>query len=66
MKKLFVYSKADAMIGHRFNDDVALCYAASLDEAIQIFSNMYDAESIIGYVWEAQFNDNGICVCTDY
>lgn len=75
-KKLFVYARANAMVDHRFTDDIALCYACSLDEAVTIFSKMYDKDFIFSkiqaadyikkHTFEARFNDNGICVCTDY
>ena len=71
--KLFVYAKPNTMDGylqngdcHRYTDDVALCYANSLDEAIETFSKIYYKESLEGNVKEAEFNVYGICVCTDY
>lgn len=71
--KLFVYAKANTMDGylqngdcHNFTDDVALCYANSLEEAIETFSKIYYKESLEGNVKEAEFNVYGICVCTDY
>lgn len=81
MKKLFVYKKANEMDGykrilednisieddiHYFTDTVALCYADTLEEAINIFSKIYNKESLNGYVEEAYFNKEGICICTDY
>lgn len=81
MKKLFVYKKANEMDGykrilddnisieddiHYFTDTVALCYADTLEEAINIFSKMYNRESLSGYIEEAYFNKEGICICTDY
>lgn len=71
--KLFVYAKPNTMDGylqngdcHRFTDDVALCYAESLEEAIETFGKLYDKELIDGNVREAQFNNFGICICTDF
>lgn len=71
--KLFVYAKANTMDGylqngdcHRFTDDVALCYANSLEEAIDIFGKVYDKDQIRGNVSEARFNNYGVCICTDY
>ena len=71
--KLFVYAKANTMGStlqngdcHRFTDDVALCYADSLEETVDVFSKLYDKESIKDHVEEARFNSYGICICTDY
>lgn len=51
---------------HRFTDDVALCYANSLGEAVEIFCKLYDKELVIDNVKEAKFNSYGICICTDF
>lgn len=71
--KLFVYAKPNTMDGylhkgdcHSFTDDVALCYANSLEEAAEIFCKLYDKELIDGKIKEARFNSYGICICTDY
>lgn len=71
--KLFVYAKPNTMDGylqngdcHRFTDDVALCYANSLEEAIDILGRIYDKDQIRGNVAEACFNNYGICICTDF
>ena len=71
--KLFVYAKPKTMDGylqngdcHRFTDDVALCYANTLEEAVEIFGRLYDKEQIEGNIQEARFNDYGICICTDF
>ena len=48
-KKLYCYSKPNTMDGylqnsdcHRYTDDVALCYADNIEQAIDIFSRLYD------------------------
>ena len=71
--KLFVYAKPNTMDGylqnddcHNFTDDVALCYANSLKEAVETFCKLYDRELIAGNVGEARFNSYGICICTDF
>lgn len=71
--KLFVYSKPNTMDGylqngdcHRYTDDVALCYANSLEEATEIFCKLYERKLIEGNVKEASFNKYGICICTDF
>ena len=71
--KLFVYAKPNTMDGylqngdcHCYTDDVALCYANSLEEAVEVFCRLYDRELIEGNVTEAVFNSRGICICTDF
>jgi hypothetical protein len=71
--KLFVYAKPNTMDGysqnddcHRFTDDVALCYADSPEEAVDIFCRLYSREFVKGHVEEVRFNSYGICICTDY
>ena len=48
-KILYCYSKPNTMDGylqngdcHRYTDDVALCYADNIEQAIDIFSRLYD------------------------
>lgn len=71
--KLYVYANPNTMDGylqngdcHRFTDDVALCYAHSLVEAVEIFCELYDRKLVEGNVKEAVFNSHGICICTDF
>jgi len=70
--KLYVYAKPNTMDGylqnggHNFTDDVALCYANSLEEAIETFCKLYDRKLIEENVKEAWFNRYGICICTDF
>lgn len=71
--KLYVYAKPNTMDGylqngecHNFTDDVALCYANSLADAVKIFEKLYSTEALVNNVQEARFNDYGICICTDY
>ena len=72
-KKLFCYSCPNTMDGylkrpngHKYTDDVAICYADDLEDAINIFSRLYKREYLIGYVQEVKFNDDGIYIATDY
>lgn len=39
---LYSFARADQMIGHRFTDDVAICFALSKKQAIKKFSRLYD------------------------
>ncbi len=79
MKKLYVYSNPNQMegykllsgasiddIGHNYTDDVAICYADNLDEAVIKFSKLYSPEALKGNVKEARFNSYGVCICTAY
>lgn len=63
---LFVYAKPNVMTDHNFTDDVAICYANNIDEAVDKFNSMYDIELLKDNVKEANFNNYGICVCTSY
>ena len=71
--KLFIYANPNTMDGylqngdcHKFTDDVALCYANSLEDAVEKFSKLYDRAAVEGNVKEACFNSYGICICTDF
>ena len=54
------------MQGHRYSDDVALCYADSIDDAMSKFLRCYDLSLLVGNVKEVKFNDFGIYIATDY
>ena len=38
---LYVYSKPNQMVGHEYNDDVAITYSNSIEEALEKFSKYY-------------------------
>ena len=40
-KQYYVFARPDAMEGHKFTDDVALCKADSFRQAKKIFSQYY-------------------------
>lgn len=65
-KTLWCYSKANTMEGHSFSDDVAICEAEDLSEALSIFKQMYDLTLLRNNVRRVEFNDYGIFVATDY
>lgn len=65
-QKLYCYSKPNVMQGHRYSDDVALCYADSIDDAMSKFNRLYDLSLLVGNVKEVRFNDFGIYIATDY
>lgn len=39
--KLFVYARADQMVDHCFNDDVAIVFAKSKKDALKFFKQYY-------------------------
>lgn len=65
-KYLWCYSKANTMEGNTFSDDVAICEAEDLAEAISIFKKMYDFTLLRNNVRRVEFNEYGIFVATDY
>ena len=72
-KILYCYSKPNTMDGylqngdcHRYTDDVALCYADNIEQAIDIFSRLYDKSLLENNVREVEFNNYGIFIATDY
>ena len=72
-KILYCYSKPNTMDGylqngdcHRYTDDVALCYADNIEQAIDIFSRLYDKSLLENNVKEVEFNNYGIFIATDY
>jgi hypothetical protein len=65
-QKLYCYSKPNVMEGHKYSDDVAICYADSLKDAMSKFNRLYDLSLLVGNVKEVRFNDFGIYIATDY
>ena len=76
---MYVYSNPNQMEGyklmsgasiddvdHNYTDDVAICYAHDLNEAVAIFSKLYSPEVLKDHVREVEFNSFGIYICTDY
>lgn len=64
MKKLWVYSKPNAMVEHRYSDDVALVRASSAEEALNKFKKLYNVN--MEDIHLVVFNDYGIAILTDY
>ena len=64
MKKLWVYSKPSAMVGHRYSDDVALVRASSAEEALNKFRKLYNVN--MEDIHLVVFNDYDIAILTDY
>lgn len=65
VKRLYVYALADQMEGHRFTDDVAVCWASSTKEAVRKFRKAYSMASKEN-VREVTFGNDDIAVLTDY
>ncbi len=65
-QKLYCYSKPNVMEGHKYLDDVAICYADSLKDAMSKFNRCYDLSLLVDNVKEVKFNDFGIYIATDY
>ena len=64
-KELYYYAKPNAMEGHKFTDDVAICETSSLEEAILTFKRLYEHASE-ETVSKCVINNHGICILTDY
>lgn len=62
---IYSYTKPNAMQGHRFTDDVAICVAESLDDAIEKFKRFYNDASADN-VKQCFFNYLDVCILTDY
>lgn len=64
-EQLYVFAVPDAMIDHKFNDDVAITWAISKAEAIEKFSRLYkdvkheEVDAVL-------FNHFGVAILTDY
>lgn len=64
MQRLWVYSKPNTMIGHRYSDDVALVRASSAEEALNKFKKLYNVN--MEDIHLVVFNDYDIAILTDY
>lgn len=66
MEKIYAFTYANGLgKGHRFTDDVAICKAKTLDEAIKKFSALY-SNANKNTVKECRANSLGVCILTDY
>ena len=65
---IYVYARPNAMTGHKFTDDVALCKAWTLKGAIKKFSKYYS--DCADYVYKLRrFNKRyhiNVIILTDY
>lgn len=62
--KIFVYKKPNAMIRHKYTDDVAITKAANKEEALIKFKQYYICN--IEDIEEVMFNAHGVAILTDY
>ena len=63
-KKIFIYRKPNAMIGHRYTDDVAIIMTNNKREALTKFKQYYDCN--IKDIEEIRINDGEVSILTDY
>ena len=64
----YVFTRPNAMSGHMFTDDVAICKATSKSQAIKKFSKYYAdirGEEVIKLL-SANHLENGVVILTDY
>ena len=68
MIRLYKLCVPDAMQGHRFTDDVAICWAISKKRAIRKFKRLYDYDdqTMNTSVSRICFNKWQIAILTDY
>lgn len=64
MKKLWVYSKPNVMVGHRYSDDVAIVRASNIEEALNKFKKLYNVN--MEDIHLVVFNAYDIAILTDY
>lgn len=67
-KDYYVFARPNAMVGHKFSDDAAICRASDFEEALQIFSKYY-ADVQPKEVWKLsdRINDESdFAILTDY
>ena len=64
-EQIYYYAKPNAMVGHKFTDDVAICFANSVEKAIQKFQQLYDDVSEKN-VSLCHMNSYGVAILTDY
>ena len=62
--KIFVYKKPNAMMSHKYTDDVAITKATNKEEALTKFRQYYDCD--IEDIEEVWFNIGGVAILTDY
>ena len=53
--RLYCYSRPNTMIGHKYTDDVAICYAVDINEAMKKFEKYYSRELLKDHVEEVKF-----------
>ena len=56
-KKIYCYSKAAVMVGHGYSDDVAVCRAVSMEDAMRQFLIYYDMSLLEGNVYELKIRN---------
>ena len=62
---IYYFARPNQMTGHRFTDDVAVCFALSKEKAREKFSRYYNNVKRTE-VKRVDLFTFGICVLTDY
>lgn len=62
--KLWVYSKPNQMVKHKYTDDVAITWAKTREEAWLKLQQLYNITE--DDIREVQFNSLGVAILTDY
>ena len=67
-KEYYVFRRANAMIGHKFTDDVALVKAISKSQAIKKFSRYYAdiQEDEVFKLVNSHTDTDDVMILTDY
>lgn len=64
---LYYFSRPNQMVGHRFTDDVAVCFALTKKKAIEKFGLYYaDVKSSEVKKLNLLSSCSSICILTDY
>lgn len=65
---MWCYAYPNAMEGHRYTDDVALCFALTRKRAMKKFKRFYVADLTDSRteVFRVSFEPEGIAILTDY
>ena len=65
-EQIYCYAKPNAMVDHKFTDDVAICMASSTEEAIDKFKQLYDDITEKDVFPCAMNNKWGVAILTSY
>lgn len=65
---MWCYAYPNAMEGHQYTDDVALCFALTRNRAMKKFKRFYVADLTDSRteIFRVSLNSEGIAILTDY